>query len=343
MAIRVKTVLIGLLGLIVLGVLAVITAIGWQVVLGPDARPVGDRRFEPSEARLARGRYLVEGPAHCLHCHTEHDFTSPTAPIVQAKKGAGFAMPIPELNNIAARNITSDPETGIGAWSDDEIARAIREGVRKDGTALFPIMPYPAYRNMDDEDLAAVIVYLRTLPPVRNVVPTRALPFPLEHIVKTIPEPLTEPRPSHPAGTAVERGEYLAAIAGCAECHTTRIEPAGAVPGMGYSGGNRFSVPGAGDLVSANITPDASGIAHYDQALFMQTLRTGLMGGRQLSPIMPFEFYRNMTDADLADIFAYLRAQPPVKHRVNNVDPPTPCPLCQQSHGLGNLNAAPQK
>jgi mono/diheme cytochrome c family protein len=314
-------------------------------VLGPDARPVTDRRFEPSDARLARGRYLVEGPAHCVHCHTEHDFTQPAAPILQAKKGAGFVMPIPELNNIAARNITPDAETGIGTWTDDEIARAIREGVRKDGTALFPVMPYPLYRDMDDEDLAAIVVYLRTLAPVRNVVPVRALPFPLEYIVRTIPEPLTAPRASHPAGTPVERGEYLARMAGCSDCHTTRIEPDGALPGMGYAGGNAFSspVPGAATVVSANITPDPSGIEHYDEALFMQTMRTGLMGGRQLSPIMPFEFFRNMTDADLADIFAYLRAQPPVKHRVSNTDPPTPCAICQKSHGLGNLNVAPDK
>ena len=85
-------------------------------------------------------------------------------------------MPIPELNNIAARNITPDPETGIGAWTDDEIARAIREGVRKDGTALFPVMPYLDFATMDDEDVKSIVVYLRTIPAVKNTVPTRQLP-----------------------------------------------------------------------------------------------------------------------------------------------------------------------
>ena len=89
-----------------------------------------DRKFDVTEARVARGKYLVEGPASCFHCHSEHDFSTPTDPIVEAKKGAGWVMPIPELNNIAARNITPDPETGLGSWTDDEIARAIREGVR---------------------------------------------------------------------------------------------------------------------------------------------------------------------------------------------------------------------
>ena len=141
-------------------------------------------------------------------------------PIIEAKKGAGWVMPIPELNNIAARNITPDPETGIGDWTDDEIARAIREGVRKDGSALFPIMPYMDFAHMDDEDLESIVVYLRTIPPVKNTVPARQLPGPLEFIVKTIPKPITTPVPSHPASTPAERGKYLVTLAGCAGCHT---------------------------------------------------------------------------------------------------------------------------
>ena len=100
-------------------------------------------------------------------------------------------------------------ETGIGSWTDDEIARAIREGVRKDGTALFPIMPYTDYASMDDEDVKAIVVYLRTIAPVRNQVPARNLPFPLEYIVKTIPNPITSARPAHAAATPQERGAYL--------------------------------------------------------------------------------------------------------------------------------------
>ena len=343
MRIRVKTVVLWLFVLVVVVVLGAISAVGWQVVLGPKARPVTNRTFEVTEARLQRGRYLVEGPAHCFQCHTDHDLTIPTGPIIQSKKGAGFVLPIPELNNIPARNITPDPETGIGTWSDDEIVRALREGVRKDGTALFPLMPYPVYRHMDDEDIAAIVVYLRTIPPVKNRVPERALPFPLEYIVKTIPQPLTDPRPAHPAATAVERGRYIATIADCTGCHSPAKEGT-PLPGLEFSGGNAFHtpIPNAPVVFSVNITPDASGIAHYDEALFKQTLRTGTMGGRLLSHIMPFEFYKNLTDADIADVFAYLQSLAPVKHRINNTDPPTPCPLCKQSHGLGALNAAAQ-
>ena len=173
MRIRVRAVLLTLAAVLVLLVVGVISSIGWEVVLGPKSRPVTDRKFDVTEARLARGKYLVEGPASCFHCHSEHDFSTPTYPIVEAKKGAGWVMPIPELNNIAARNITPDPETGLGSWTDDEIARAIREGVHKDGTALFPVMPYLSFAAMDDEDIASVVVYIRSIPAVRNTVPVR--------------------------------------------------------------------------------------------------------------------------------------------------------------------------
>jgi len=338
MRVRAKSIVLGILVLLVLLVIGGLTAVGWQIVLGPDARPVSSEKFEATEARLARGKYLAEGPAACFHCHTEHDFTDPEYPIVQARKGAGWVMPVPELNYIASRNITPDVETGIGTWSDDEIARAIREGVRKDGSALFPIMPYPFFATMDDEDVKSIVVYLRTLPAVKNVVPTRQLPGPLEYIVKTIPKPLTTPQPSHAASTPVERGKYLATIADCHGCHTASVQGQ-PLPGLDFGGGGSFDDPALKTKVfSLNITQDPSGIAHYDDSLFIQTIRTGRVTSRLVNHIMPFEFFKNMTDDDLRDIFAYIKSVPPVKHRVSNTDPPTMCPVCNQKHGLGELN-----
>ena len=335
MRIRAKTVVLGLVALVLIIIVGGLRAIGGQVVLGPNKRPVSDRKFEVTQARLDRGKYLVEGPAHCFFCHTDHDLSTPTYPIVQAKKGAGWRMPIPELNYISARNITPDPETGLGTWTDDEIARAIREGIRKDGTALFPVMPYVDYRLLSDQDVESIVVYLRTIPPVRNQVEARNLPFPLEYIVKTIPEPLPGPVAAHPSSTAEDRGKYLATIAGCAGCHTMSDGPTPR-PGMGFAGGNKFDLPDKKTVFTANITMDPSGIAHYDDSLFIQTLRTGSI--RLLTHVMPFEFFKNMTDDDLRDVFAYLKAQPHVKHRISNTDPPTMCPVCEQEHGLGSLN-----
>jgi mono/diheme cytochrome c family protein len=340
MRISAKTVVLSLVALVLVLVIGAISMVGWQVVLGPDARPVSSEKFEVTEARLARGEYLAEGPAHCFFCHSQPDFATPGYPITAGMKGAGWVMPIPELNNIASRNITSDQETGVGGWSDDEIARAIREGVRKDGTALFPVMPYLDYASLDDEDVKSIVVYLRTIPAVRNVVPTRQLPGPLEYIVNTIPKPLTTPQPSHPSSTPVERGAYLAKMAGCVGCHTPADAEGNLLPGLEFSGGVIFKDPGQNmkELATANITPDASGIAHYDEALFLQLMRTGQVGGRVINPIMPTGYFRNMTDADISDIFAFIKSQKPVKHRVSNTDPPTACEVCGQSHGLGELN-----
>ncbi|HUF47327.1 MAG TPA: c-type cytochrome [Vicinamibacterales bacterium] len=334
--------MLGLVVLVVVLVLGAITAVGWQVVLGPNARPTSPEPLAVTPERLARGEYLAEGPAHCFHCHTAHDFSQPEYPILRERKGAGWVMPIPELNNIAAPNITPDPETGIGAWTDDQVARAIREGVRHDGTALFPVMPYMDYAEMDDEDVASIVVYLRTLTPVRHVVPARALPFPLEYIVKTMPKPLPASRPARPRSTPAERGAYLVTLAGCEACHTP-ADGGQPIPALAFGGGALFQDPGRdmAPLVTSNITSAPSGIAHYDEAFFIEVMRTGRMGGRALNHIMPFEFFRRMTDDDLRDVFAYLRAVPPVTHRVTNTDPPTACVVCDQSHGLGELNARP--
>ena len=339
MRIRVRTVLLSLVVVLIVLVAAAITSVGWEVVLGPKSRPATDRTFDVTEARLKRGKYLVEGPASCFHCHSDHDLTTPTYPVVEAKKGAGWVMPIPELNNIAARNITPDPETGLGAWTDDEIARAIREGVRKDGTALFPVMPYLSYASMDDEDVASVVVYLRTIPAVRNTVPPRQLPFPLEYIVKTIPKPITQPQPSHPSATPEDRGKYLVALAECQSCHTP-TEQGIPLPGLEFGGGAKFIDPGYNGrpIFSMNITQDPSGLTHYDESLFIEIIRSGQITGRTLSHIMPFNYFRNMTDDDLRDIWAYIKSRPPVKHRINNAEPPTLCPLCNQQHGFGDLN-----
>jgi hypothetical protein len=342
MAIRARNVILGVLVLLVVAVAGLLTMVGWEVVLGPKARAVSATPFEKTEARLKRGEYLVNGPAACFHCHSEHDLAAaPEIPIVEARKGAGWTMPIPELNNIASRNITPDQETGIGAWSDDEVARAIREGVRRDGSALFPLMPYPNFRSLDDEDVKAIVVYLRTIPAVRNTVPKRSLPGPLEYLVNTMPKPLVEPQPSHPSSTPAERGKYLATIADCRGCHSPADDKGQLLPGLEFSGGGVFHDPSQNgkEVFSVNITPDpSSNIAYYDEALFKETLRTGSVKGRVLNHIMPFNNFKTLTDEDLSDIYAYVKTFAPVKHRVSNTDAPTLCPLCGQRHGLGELN-----
>jgi predicted HAD superfamily phosphohydrolase len=92
------------------------------------------------------------------------------------------------------------------------------------------------------------------------------------------------------------------------------------------------------EAATANITPDASGISYYDEALFIQTLRTGYVKARKLSSIMPFGVYGKLSDDDLRAMFAYLRTLKPAHHRVDNTLPPTFCKLCRQTHGGGDQN-----
>jgi hypothetical protein len=106
---------------------------------------------------------------------------------------------------------------------------------------------------------------------------------------------------------------------------------------MDFAGGFVHEGPW-GRVASANITPDASGIAYYDQGLFFQAVRTGYVRTRKLSQIMPWHELRHMTDEDLAAIFAYLGTLKPVSHRVDNTESATLCRICKIAHGYGDKN-----
>ncbi|HKV42032.1 MAG TPA: cytochrome c [Blastocatellia bacterium] len=233
-------------------------------------------------------------------------------------------------------NITPDRETGAGAWTDDMLARAIREGIGHDGRTLFPLMPYTRYRAMSDEDLASVIVYLRSLPGVHRQMPKTEINFPVNRLIKGVPRPITRPVVAPDLSTAIKRGSYLANIANCVECHTPRNRGQ-AIAGLEFAGGFPFDTP-QGTVASANITPDPTGIPYYDEQTFVQTLRAGQVKARKLNPVMPWAVYRNMTDEDLKALYAYVRTIKPVKHRVDNTEKPTLCKLCKQVHGSGASN-----
>ena len=176
------------------------------------------------------------------------------------------------------------------------------------------MMPYQNFRRLPDEDLAAVIVYLRSLPPVRNSLPESKVNFPVNYLIRSIPEPLTAPVAPPDLSTPEKRGEYLAALASCADCHTP-MERGRPDETKAFAGGNRMKGPW-GDLVSANITPDKTGISYYNEKLFIEAMRTGKVMDRPLNPIMPWGYYRNMSDEDLKAIWAYLRTVKPVENRV---------------------------
>jgi mono/diheme cytochrome c family protein len=322
--------------LAILGLAMLIVALSDPSSGGRVAR-AKDRKSDPMRERLARGRYLVEGPMLCFTCHSELDWKAPSAPVLPGKKGAGAKFPEEGTSfPVFAPNITPDRETGAGSWTDEQLARAIREGIGHDGRRLFPAMPYLNYRVLSDEDLASVVAYMRSIPPVHNVVPKTELP---ERVMNSLPPPMpiTAPVPQPDFSNSIKRGEYLVQLGVCAGCHTPTDRQGRPLPGLDFAGGTPLKGPW-GEVASTNITSDPSGISYYDRRLFLEVMRTGRVRTRQLNPIMPTSRYRYMTDEDLTAIYSYLRMLPQVSHRVDNTEPPRPCKRCGFVHGFGDRN-----
>ncbi len=298
-------------------------------------RRLTDLKFERTPERFARGKYLVNGIGECFACHGPYEADAPGWPPVRGKEGSGLNNFSSETPGMVAANLTPDRETGIGNWTDDMLARAIREGVGHDGRLLHPtVMPYEFYRSMSDEDLASIIVYLRAIPPIRN-----ALLPPSSSDASVAPNaiPIYAPVPQPDLSTPIKQGAYLVQLGACQWCHTLRDANRKPVPGLEFAGGDLITEPDY-QVTSANLTPDPSGISYYDEARFVKVMRTGKVGAREIRPIMPWWYFGQMTDGDLKAMFAYLRTLTPVHHRVDNNEPITYCRICRRKHHAGALN-----
>ena len=334
-----KWLLSGFVILLVVLAVGVTATIGWTPFFGPKARPLTERRFEPSPARMERGEYLVKSVSGCLFCHSELDTATRGLPLKAGRVGAGRSWASEGIEWLSTPNITSDRETGAGSWTDDTIARAIREGIGHDGRALFPIMPYGNYRKMSDEDLASVITYIRSLPAIRQVQQPNAIPFPVNRLINAAPQPIEGGTVAPPdLSTPEKRGAYLTTLASCGDCHTPMDDRGQYVPEMDFAGGNTFRHEGREPRAAANITPGVNGIPYYTEELFLEVIRTGRVREREISDIMPWAHYRGMTDDDLKAIFAYLKTLKPIDHFVDNGLPPTMCGKCKLEHGGGQRN-----
>jgi mono/diheme cytochrome c family protein len=259
-----------------------------------------------AETPLERGTYLMRSIVACGNCHTP---LGPDGPLPGMELAGGLPIPGPGFTAYVP-NITPDPETGIGGWSDDQIIAAIREGKRPDGTTIGPPMPFEQYRHLSDGDVRAIVAYLRSVAPVRNAVPDSQYPFPLPPAygppVASVPEP--------DRGDTLVYGAYLAGPAGhCIECHTPFGES-----GFDYAnrrGAGGLEIPGPwGVSVSANITPHAEdGIGGWTDQQIKDAITKGVRpDGNQLMPPMAFAYYANMAEADLDAIVVYLRSLKPL-------------------------------
>jgi cytochrome c553 len=282
---------------------------------------------------LEQGKYLVESVTICFECHSERDFSKPGWPIPPGRAGSGRILwGEGSANQIVAPNITPDAATGIGEWSDEEIVKAIREGIGKKRRLLNPEMPSRYFRSLSDDEVHSIVLYLRSIPAVRNPLPEMTKYIPGKHPPTIAMDGIRLTKLS----STITRGAHLARLAGCETCHTPSNEE-GFIRGLDFAGGKVFR-HGEQAAASSNLTPDPSGIGYYDEELFLKAMKTGRVGVRELFSAMPWHFYRNLTDADLKAIFAYLQALPPVKHNVDNAEPPTQCAKCGNLHGFGDRN-----
>ena len=267
---------------------------------------------------IARGEYLVYGPAHCASCHTPiSEFSRLNAgEKVPLSGGIDFVLPV---GVVYAPNITPDEETGIGSYTDQEIARALRYGVKRSGHALVDFMPF---YDLSDRDLTAVISYLRTTAPIKNKRPENEWNFMGKAVIalgmiKPMGDGEVPPAPE-PDSTAAY-GKYLAeSVANCRGCHTNRDMMTGAYIGTDYAGQTKFEVFDeqgriikGKHLVTPNLTPDpeTGRMAHWPKEVFINRLRAGTaIPGTP----MPWGSYSRMTDVELTALYKYLQSLQPV-------------------------------
>ena len=256
-----------------------------------------------AEPSVARGEYLVQGPAGCGNCHTP---MGPQGPIL-AQDLSGRLVEKNAAFTAIAPNIT--PAGRIAGWSDAELARAIREGIRPDGSVIGPPMPQGLYRGLGDDDLASIVMYLRSVPAVENDPGTSVYNIPLPPAYGPPIDSVTAPEQA----VTVAYGAYLAGpVAHCTECHTP-MGPKGPLfeTDLGR-GGFEFHGPW-GTSVSPNITSHADGLAGYSDAEIAEMITKGVRpDGAPMLPPMGYGYYARMTEDDLAAIILYLRSLPPL-------------------------------
>jgi mono/diheme cytochrome c family protein len=310
------------IALVVVGVSAAMyVARSWDRVWNP---PTPDLHASSDPAVIARGQYLVYGPAHCVECHvgSSDDIMRASERGVRPALTGGMKFAAAPLGAMYAKNITPDRETGIGRYTDGQIARMLRWSVRPDGRASMQLlMPYG---DMSDADIVAILSFLRAQPAVPHRVPENEWST-IGKAVKTF-APIFQPRrevhpaPQPPQGPTAARGAYLArSVANCAACHTQRDPVSFAALRPEFAGGNemepaeRSGVDRSVWFRTPNLTP-ASGSAlnkFPDRETFIARFQRG--GRQHQGSPMPWEAFGTMNADDLSALYEFLHSLPAQK------------------------------
>lgn len=285
-------------------ILAVIAVVAVIALAYPVARGIAQSSSPQDFAQIEHGRYLTT-LADCVACHTRKEDGKPFA--------GGRPIETP-FGIIVSPNITPDLQTGIGNWTDDEFDNAMRRGIRRDGTRLYPAMPYPYYAKMSRDDVKAIRAYLMTLEPVRNPVVANQLPFPFDIRMSMLAWDMlffapSEFKPDPDKSAEWNRGAYLVTGPGhCGACHTPK----------NFLGGDKSAQALQGSQVQGwfapNITGDKTrGVGAMSDDDIAKLLRTGhnamtAVGGPMGEEVA--DASTHFTDADLKAIAVYLKSLP---------------------------------
>ncbi|HEY3998351.1 MAG TPA: cytochrome C, partial [Candidatus Xenobia bacterium] len=297
--------------------------------------------IERTPARVERGRYLANNVVRCIGCHSKPDTKRYSLPPLAGTLGeGGQLLGDPEDPfSVYAKNITPN---GIGDWSDGEILRAMTSGLDKNGDSLIPAMPYEYLRNIDQEDAYSIVAYIRTLKPVGTQFPPATWNSGFAKFLTTHLFPKPWSPVNKPATTdKVAYGGYLAHLAECDMCHSPWDSMGHPLPDKLMSGGNWFRAHYNNDdlskfnyVVSANLTPDPTGLGNIDEAQFVGFFRafdTPAAKAKKVGPngpqdVMPWVELSGMTDDDLKAIYAWLKSQKPISNKVDSFPPPGATP-----------------
>jgi cytochrome c553 len=260
-----------------------------------------------AETPAERGSYLVNSIGACGNCHARDSAANRTPDLA-----GGLEINDAQVGLIVMPNITPDPETGIGKWTDAEVVVGLRDGKRPDGSIIGPPMPIPVYRQMSDHDAEAIAVYLLSLKPTRNALARSQYKVPLPpnygSTITHVDDPVTTDK--------VAYGSYLVSLGHCVRCHTPPGDGKPFNMSLAYSGGREF--PSFGQIpasVSRNITPDPEqGIAKWSDDDIKRAITTAIRpDGTKLAGPMPYDWYAKMTPGDLDAIVAFMRTIKPIK------------------------------
>ncbi|HVU49698.1 MAG TPA: c-type cytochrome [Polyangia bacterium] len=298
---------------------------------GKYIRAVSDAPIERTPERLQRGAYLVNQVMLCPACHTTRDngniHLEPER--TDAFLGGGNTYVDKGLGTLWIPNLTPDPETGLGAWKDDEVMRAIRDGVSRDGHFLIPLMPYFSYQHLSDEDARSVVAYLRSIPPYHQPKPRQENKLTLMQrlLFKTVGVQMHRPVAdvaAPPRSDTLAYGHYLVRIGACSECHSlTEKGPRPETDPLYLAGSDQaFDDPGLGQTYPRNLTPDSeTGLGNYDATSIKQALRNGRrLDGKRMAPPMSvvIPHISGLAEDDMDALVAYLKSLPAARNRVRD-------------------------